>query len=104
MNTWREAKKWLARRSRIGETRTSAGSGNGRGRPGVCPRALVPRAPNSCRRGTLHSVLPLYWEKPGADFAFLLLANHAGQIEQAARDDQALHLARALPDRAELGV
>jgi hypothetical protein len=72
MNTWRESKKWLARRSRIGETPTSAGSGNARGRPGVCPGAIS--------------------------------ANHAGQIEQTARDDQALHLARALADRAELRV
>jgi serine/threonine-protein kinase len=52
-------------------------------------KALVPRAPSSCRIrrapaarvrgtsnparwGTLHSALPLHWEKPGADFGFLL--------------------------------
>jgi hypothetical protein len=31
-------------------------------------------ASNPARWGTLHSVLPLHWEKPGADFGFLLLA------------------------------
>ena len=56
-------------------------------------RPLVPRAPSSCRVrpapaarvrgvsnpsrwGTLHSVHHLHWEKPGADFGFLLLARH----------------------------
>jgi hypothetical protein len=32
-------------------------------------------ASNPARWGTLHSVLPLHWEKPGADFGFLRLEN-----------------------------
>jgi phosphoglycolate phosphatase len=59
--------------------------------------ARVPRAPSSCRIrrapaarvrgtsnparwGTLHSVLPLHWEEPGADFGFLLPAHGVAAI------------------------
>ena len=39
----------------------------------AAPRCAMRGASNPARWGTLHSVLPLHWEKPGADFGFLLL-------------------------------
>jgi hypothetical protein len=39
----------------------------------AAPRCAVKGASNPARWGALHSVLPLHWEKPGADFGFLLL-------------------------------
>src|SRR6185295_7002645 len=72
------------------------GASRGRRRSGAAePGTLVPRAPvragfaaprcawrgasNPARWGTLHSVLPLHGEKPGADFGFLLLGTVQGR-------------------------
>jgi hypothetical protein len=37
------------------------------------PRCAVKAASNPARWGTLHSLLPLHWERPGEDFGFLVV-------------------------------
>jgi hypothetical protein len=44
---------------------------------GGASTVVMTRLRRGARWGTLHSVLPLHWEKPGADFGFLPLERAA---------------------------
>jgi hypothetical protein len=52
-------------------------------------------ASNPARWGTLHSVLPLHWEKSGADFGFLLLERVPAWLREASKG-------RRVPRRSDL--